>query len=1502
MYKKFTLAFILTFGFIFSMENKFSFNEVENKYHFELGELDIVEKDGNSTFKSEGYGSIAIEGLPDLPIFSTYHQVQRGKSVQVNVNIKNSEIIENVYLASFQLKKHENQKQRYISEMNFPSENILISDVMVMRDISFVKISYIPFNYNTTNSTLEIFNSVEFEINEIDIEYNDNEITRKPSKVFDKIYSNLNTNQDLRENEEYQNPAVLYICGGNIINNPYFEDLVEWRRQRGFTVYSESVSSIGNTTNDIKSYIQNAYYNLDPAPEYVTLIGDVGGSYDIPTYQGGNYGFGHNDYNNNCEGDHPYSQLDGNDLYPEVLLGRMSIRTADEFANMVNKILIYEKATYMDFAPNYYQAASLVGDPASGSGNSTGITNEYIAELLTNHGFDDVRIKISGNGYDSWMKNNLQDGMLFFNYRGFLGVSGFDNSDIDDVNNGFMLPFATVLTCGTNSFAEDPASLTEYFVRAGTVNNPKGAVAAVGTATWNTHTLFNNIVNMGMFDGLFGKKLETAGAALANGKLALDITYPGDPDNWISAFTHWNNLIGDPTTHLWTSLPKLMNVNHNSSISYGTNYINVAVQDNYGNPLNDARVTLYRNNEIFINNFTDEEGDVDVPLNYITPGEVSVVVTMQGYKPYISTLSVENLDNGVVNLSQELNVQINDENGNNNQEINPGEYIQLSVPLTNFGNANLTNINVNILSSSNAIEILNGTYQLNALNSGSSIQINDFSFQVNQSVAHNEDLELLLIITSGEQSWSSKLNLFVQSYDFDLVNIFSDDGSAINPGEIQGLNINLINSGMILSEPVTGILSTNYTEVSVTVGEVNWNVLSPGSISPSNGLFELNISNNVVNGTSVSFVLSLTAQSGYTKEIFFDMDIGRISNLDPSGPDQYGYYIYDSNDLNYDLAPTYEWIEIDPNLGGSGQSLNLNHNGNGEWGGNGPSTQVDLPFEFSFYGIEYDVITICTNGWIAFGESNSEAFRNYSIPGAGGPPAMVAVFWDDLKTSQGNVYTYSDPNNEFFIIEWSNMRTYDQNSDEDFQIILYNNPVMPHGDGEMKLQYKTFNNTSIGDFNAYPPRHGSYATIGIENHLTDIGMEYSFYNNYMQGASVLSDGSALFITTRSPIPLPSPELTYSIDNMDLTLNMDNAAVSQLNISNTGEEGSFITYSVSKTGVNPFQNIGGNDSYGYVWSDTDLEEDMYYQWLDIDINDDNLVSFPNNDFSSEQIPIGFEFKFYGQQYSNIIVNPNGWIGFGEDNTEFNNTSLPSNSAPRPAIFGYWDDLNPVAIDPGGCSNNGSGLVYKQNLGDKFVVWYNNVVRCTSNPDLSGTFDFQIVLHSNGDIDINYRNMSGNTTSGTVGMQNADGTIAIVNAYDSDYVESEKTIQYKELDDVNWLYFDGPTSGQIENGESQTINIITDTEGLNVGLYQAEILLSTSVEPTLNIPVNMTVTDYVLLGDVNFDEQINVTDIVLIVSFILEQLTFDSNQEFSSDINGDGNTNVVDIVLLVELILQ
>ena len=40
-----------------------------------------------------------------------------------------------------------------------------------------------------------------------------------------------------------------------------------------------------------------------------------------------------------------------------------------------------------------------------------------------------------------------------------------------------------------------------------------------------------------------------------------------------------------------------------------------------------------------------------------------------------------------------------------------------------------------------------------------------------------------------------------------------------------------------------------------------------------------------------------------------------LSIYDPVGPDDYGYYIYDNEDINYVLAPTYNWVEIDDREG-----------------------------------------------------------------------------------------------------------------------------------------------------------------------------------------------------------------------------------------------------------------------------------------------------------------------------------------------------------------------------------------------------------------------------------------------------------------------------------------------------------------------------------------------------------------------------------------------------------
>ena len=137
------------------------------------------------------------------------------------------------------------------------------------------------------------------------------------------------------------------------------------------------------------------------------------------------------------------------------------------------------------------------------------------------NGYEDIQTNYGNGSYSNWMRNQISSGVSYFNYRGFYGVSGFDYNDVDATNNGFKLPFITTMTCGTGSFAgsegEYDYCLSEKFVVAGSASNPKGGVAAIATATIGTHTMYNNAMNLGVYEGIFTHNVSTAGEALNYG-------------------------------------------------------------------------------------------------------------------------------------------------------------------------------------------------------------------------------------------------------------------------------------------------------------------------------------------------------------------------------------------------------------------------------------------------------------------------------------------------------------------------------------------------------------------------------------------------------------------------------------------------------------------------------------------------------------------------------------------------------------------------------------------------------------------------------------------------------------------------------------------------------------------------------------------------------------------------------------------------------------------------
>ncbi|MBT3849028.1 MAG: hypothetical protein HOF58_07415 [Candidatus Marinimicrobia bacterium] len=1117
----------------------------EMTLHYDLPNYNLtqIEQDGDVFTKPElkDAGTIVNPGDPYLPTVSTYYAVEPGKQFSASVTIQETEIIQNVNILPLE-GYHANLKGRaiagntYSQDALFPENIVTVSEPIIMRGLTMVQVSITPFQYNPVTNELTIIQSVDLELEESgtsEMPF----IPQKRSRAFEKLYESMVVNYSSlnRDELEYQRPCILYVLPNNLTNDmeESIQELMDWKQRVGFEINEISSSTVVNDKNNLKDYIENAYETWDNPPVHVTIVGDAEGSYDIPTWTEPWSGYNGND------GDHPYSTLEGSDNFPEVFLGRLSFDSSSQLATIVSKTVNYESNPYM--GENWFQRACLVGDPSS-SGISTIITNEHIHEMLDMVGFEDVNT-IYSSPYPSQMQAGLSAGVSYLNYRGYIGVSGFSEANINSANNGFMLPVATILTCGTGNFGWG-TSLAEIFLRAGTPTVPKGAVASIGTATSSTHTMFNNIVDMGFYYGTLVREIESAGASLMYGKMMLYENYPTNPSNYCDIFSQWNSLMGESSLVMWSDYPTVITVEHSYAMTAGTNFIDIEVnQPNM--PLEDAWVTIWKDNVIFESAYTNAEGKVRLPVTSTNLGAVLVTVTKRNYYPYQSSFQI--YDPGVAVHIAENGITISDDNtgessGNGDGIANGGEILELYIPAQNYGSQSSSEITGEISSSSGYVSIINSTVDYGAIGSGNTSSPSmAFVISLADGLPDGADLGLQISFTeSGGAEMQSVIDIQVSGNSLigTGVNVIGSTNDVLTPGLSSYFEIELKNIGSTNAYSVTGTITCASPFIEILDNTGTWASIQSGNEAfNGNNYFEVFPLEEALPGTIVHFILNTQTPQGYESNSIVEVQIGTPTVTDPTGPDAYGYYIYDSGDIGYTISPTYNWVEVDSRYGGSGTHLSsLTDNGN-----NGDDVEtISLPFSFNFYGQEYDEISVCSNGWISMGESTLASFRNYRIPGVGGPSSMVAVFWDDLQlTDQGRVYTYYDETARKFYIEWSRVRTYQNNTEETFQAVLLDPSyyVTPTGDGEILLQYLDFNNTSYG---SYPYVHGDYCTVGIEDHTMTQGLQYTFNNSYQTASQEISDGTALLITTRGGTIRLMGDLNYDekINIFDIMLLVD----------------------------------------------------------------------------------------------------------------------------------------------------------------------------------------------------------------------------------------------------------------------------------------------------------------------------------------------------------------------------
>jgi len=1063
----------------------------------------------------------AETGMPELPLITTSIAIPARGGVQVSVTNSITNELNNFIPIPAQAGDDTSSPKAmvinqgfYSGNGSFPSAAVEYSDPVILRDFRIFHLQVNPFEWNSATGALIVRKELDLVI-DFTSEPGINELAEDLTSIsnsFVKTYEMMILNFDDYRYLIYpkQPPNFLIIYGAST-DQAYMDKVNEfafWKRQKGATVRMASTSVAGTSTAAIKTYIQGQYDNLQTRPDFIIFIGDTAGSYSIPTF-----------VVNSGPGDYPYTHLAGGDGVGDCFIGRISVENYTQFETLLAKIYAYEKNINIAQA-DWLNRMLLVGD-WSPSGISTMYINKYLKEVALNAnpdyagGFTEL---YSDDPSATAMNAAINQGLSFFNYRGYLGMSGWSPSE--SLINGNKLPHSIIITCGTGNFNGSTAT-SEAFVRLGTPASPKGAVTSVGMATSSTHTSFNNSVTGGMVYGIFQAGMRTMGESLLAGKLNTHQIYGiSSPNNTIS-FNQWSNLMGDPTMEVFVGIPDEFTMNVQTVIPLGLSLLDVNISS-ADLPVENASVTLSQGTQVISRGYTDVDGNVILVLpDDMLDGNAVITVAKHDFKPLQQTIMVENSGTLVPGP-----IVVDDDNsgsssGNSNAIVNAGEAVELLFGLRNTGADTINGITGTVTCTSPYVTFVQNTYSIASVGAGLiGYNITPVVMEIAPETPNGTTLRVHLILTDAlgtNYDVSEFIPIESPKLKFVSYQVVDGQNQALDPNETATFNVTITNIGAMDATDLQGRLYSLNDLVSVqdNMGYFG-NVAIGGQANSVTDGYTLFARAQILPGMIIPLQLKLFNDLGFEQYVDFSLTIGVVTSHDPLGPCAYGYVIYDDTDTSYPLVPVYDWIEIAPSLGGQGSALAIsdvyNSSNEGDQVGATSTAVVNLPFPFQFYGRVYEQITVCSNGFIGLGAGANGEFRNYRLPGAMGPSPMIAAFWDDLATHSGSgIYTWFDRNNHAFVVQWQNLKNgYNGSSEETFQVIMYDQSVYPTslGDGPIKIQYKVFNNVNAQSGN----RHGNYSTIGIEDHTGTRGLEYTYNNQYPTAAAQLGHLRALYIT------------------------------------------------------------------------------------------------------------------------------------------------------------------------------------------------------------------------------------------------------------------------------------------------------------------------------------------------------------------------------------------------------
>jgi hypothetical protein len=423
------------------------------------------------------------------------------------------------------------------------------------------------------------------------------------------------------------------------------QPLAEWKNKKGVLTKVIKLSEISSPNNEgIHDYIQQAYNTWIPRPEYILLVG----SRSLLPYG----------QTSPCNSDNYYANMT-DDFKAELSVGRFPCTTAIQCPVMVNKTLVYERTPWMSDTQWFRKSTFIIrfDTPYDTVGNFVNdlrfirdtcmVPDGFSVDSLFYRPFYGADSGWHNQGPDSarHVINNLNEGRIFLVYRGESILDwdrpfqGIPNSDL--LNNGAKLPVILAGCCfslfpGISEI--DTLTTGEKWLRAGTPQNLKGAVAYIGNVHSTASGYWRIFVNRSLFKSICLDDSLTLGHAFLKAKESLYVNYPTNELYYIEC-----NLLGDPELNLWTAVPQPLLVSKDSVIPTGSQTYIVKVEEQNNQPIANALVCVMMPNDtsVYEYGYTNEYGTIALQINPKDSGYLYVTVTARNHIPYEDSCLVE---------------------------------------------------------------------------------------------------------------------------------------------------------------------------------------------------------------------------------------------------------------------------------------------------------------------------------------------------------------------------------------------------------------------------------------------------------------------------------------------------------------------------------------------------------------------------------------------------------------------------------------------------------------------------------------------------------------------------------------------------------------------------------------------------------------------------------------------------------------------------------------------